>query len=370
MSALAITAVEIPSASDGGTRLPGGAPDSATDFLECHALRETHELETWGNLDRSPTLAEAREYWRGSEYEERHLYIARLDGQTVGLCSVTLPLRENQTTAGVDVLVVAARRRQSWGRQLLDYAEKIASERGRRSLYAYFEVPHRSVAGADRILPAKSGAGGLPLEEASTAFAASAGYELEQVERSSRLALPVTSEHLGGLEADPLVHAREYAIVGWAEACPDELVSQYAVLKARMSTDVPTAGLDWGAEDWSAARVRHEEQTLMRGGVESVVAAAVHARTGELAAYTVLTWRAGIPAAAIQQDTLVAGGHRGHRLGMLVKLANLRTAQQRWPAARSVITWNASENQHMLAINIALGFRPVGYEGEWQKRLG
>jgi hypothetical protein len=24
----------------------------------------------------------------------------------------------------------------------------------------------------------------------------------------------------------------------------------------------------------------------------------------------------------------------------------------------------------MLAINIALGFKPAGYEGEWQKRLG
>jgi hypothetical protein len=24
----------------------------------------------------------------------------------------------------------------------------------------------------------------------------------------------------------------------------------------------------------------------------------------------------------------------------------------------------------MLAINIALGFTPAGYEGEWQKRLG
>jgi hypothetical protein len=55
---------------------------------------------------------------------------------------------------------------------------------------------------------------------------------------------------------------------------------------------------------------------------------------------------------------------------MLVKVANLRRAQEKWPRARSVLTWNASENQHMLAINTALGFRPAGYEGEWQKRLG
>jgi hypothetical protein len=77
-----------------------------------------------------------------------------------------------------------------------------------------------------------------------------------------------------------------------------------------------------------------------------------------------------VPGSITQQDTLVAGGHRGHRLGMLVKVANLRQAQERWPSVRSVLTWNASENQHMLSINIALGFKPAGYEGEWQKRLG
>ena len=137
-----------------------------------------------------------------------------------------------------------------------------------------------------------------------------------------------------------------------------------------MSTDAPTAGMDWEREDWDAARVREDESTLVRGGVQSSVAAALHRHTGELVAYTVLTWRPEVPGSLIQQDTLVAGEHRGHRLGMLVKAANLRRAQERWPSARSVLTWNASENQHMLAINTALGFRPAGYEGEWQKRLG
>jgi hypothetical protein len=77
-----------------------------------------------------------------------------------------------------------------------------------------------------------------------------------------------------------------------------------------------------------------------------------------------------VPESIVQQDTLVTSEHRGRRLGMLTKVANLRRAQSRWPSARSVLTWNANENQHMLAINIALGFKPAGYEGEWQKRLG
>lgn len=90
---------------------------------------------------------------------------------------------------------------------------------------------------------------------------------------------------------------------------------------------------------------------------------------GELAAFTVMSYRPERPLVLIQEDTLVAGPHRGRRLGMVAKIANIRFAQELCPAAESVITWNASENRHMLAINISLGFKPAGFEGEWQKRL-
>ncbi|MBA4101176.1 MAG: GNAT family N-acetyltransferase [Arthrobacter sp.] len=339
------------------------------DLRECQALRVEHELALWGNLDRCPTLQEAAEFWQGNEYEERQLFLARLKGETVGMCSVELPLRENTHTAGIDVLIAPVHRRRGLGRTLLLHAESIARERGRTSLYGYHEVP-LAAADGNPLLPAKSGAGGLPVTEPAVAFAAGSGYELEQVERSSRLDLPVAPELLDRLESEAAAGAGGYIITGWDDTCPEDLVRAYAVLKARMSTDVPIAGMDWEGEDWDAARVREEEQTMARGGVQSAVTAALHSATGELVAYTVLNWRPGVPASIAQQDTLVTAKHRGRRLGTLIKVANLRRAQGRWPSARSVLTWNASENQHMLAINIALGFRPAGYEGEWQKRLG
>ncbi|CAN7261316.1 GNAT family N-acetyltransferase [Pseudarthrobacter oxydans] len=339
------------------------------DLRECHALRVEHELALWGNLDRCPTLQEAAEFWQGNEYEERQLFLARLKGETVGMCSVELPLRENTHTAGIDVLIAPVHRRRGLGRMLLLHAESIARERGRTSLYGYHEVP-LAAADGNPLLPAKSGAGGLPATEPAVAFAAGSGYELEQVERSSRLDLPVAPELLDRLESEAAAGAGGYIITGWDDTCPEDLVRAYAVLKARMSTDVPIAGMDWEGEDWDSARVREEEQTMARGGVQSAVTAALHSATGELVAYTVLNWRPGVPASIAQQDTLVTAKHRGRRLGTLIKVANLRRAQGRWPSARSVLTWNASENQHMLAINIALGFRPAGYEGEWQKRLG
>lgn len=35
-----------------------------------------------------------------------------------------------------------------------------------------------------------------------------------------------------------------------------------------------------------------------------------------------------------------------------------------------VITFNAADNDHMLAINIARGFRAAGWDGEWQRSVG
>ncbi|WP_248759568.1 GNAT family N-acetyltransferase [Pseudarthrobacter sp. SSS035] len=367
---LKITAVAIPATLDAGTDQSAAGTGGVMDFHVCHALREKHELEKWGDLDRCPTAMESLEYWRGNEYEERRLFIARLGQETVGTCSVTLPLRENTYTAGIMVDVAAAFRRQGWGRRLLEHAEAVAAESGRTSLDAYCELPAGPVENAARLIPAKSGAGGLPADDPAVAFAAGAGYELEQVERASRLTLPVPANQLDTLEMEASVRAAGYVLVGWSDTCPDELVTEYAVLKNRMSTDVPIAGMDWEAEDWDPARVRQEEQSNSRSGLQSQVAAALHRPTGKLVAYTVLNWRPGIPASIAQQDTLVSSGHRGKRLGLLIKAANLRAAQHRWPAARSVLTWNAAENRHMLAINNLLGFKPAGYEGEWQKRLG
>ncbi len=364
---ITISPVEIP-ARGNQTQPPGVVPSE--DFSACHALRESHELSLWGNLDRCPTLAESLEFWRGNQYEERHLFLARRDGSPAGLCSVTLPLRENTDTAGIDVLVQPAQRRQGVGRTLLQFAEAVARRQGRTSLDGYHEIPLDHVGPDAAMLPAKSGSGALPLADPATAFASTSGYTLEQVERSSRLDLPVPSGLMTRLEAEAAARASAYTVVLWDDQCPDEFVAGLAALKETMSTDVPIAGLDWEREDWDPARVRDEEAAMVRGGAQSVVAAARHLGTGELVAYTVLNWRPEVPGSATQQDTLVAGPHRGHRLGMLVKAANLGRAQARWPSVRTVLTWNASENQHMLSINIALGFRPAGYEGEWQKRLG
>ena len=75
------------------------------------------------------------------------------------------------------------------------------------------------------------------------------------------------------------------------------------------------------------------------------------------------------PTELLQWNTLVHPDHRGHRLGLAMKVANLDALQQEYPQAVLAHTWNAKVNAPMLAVNTTMGFRPVEYLGEWQRFL-
>lgn len=66
--------------------------------------------------------------------------------------------------------------------------------------------------------------------------------------------------------------------------------------------------------------------------------------------------------------TLIRRDHRGHGLGLAVKQAVLAELRRSHPRVQRIHTWNADENQHMPAINEALGFRVTAHSGmlDWR----
>jgi RimJ/RimL family protein N-acetyltransferase len=72
---------------------------------------------------------------------------------------------------------------------------------------------------------------------------------------------------------------------------------------------------------------------------------------------------------AEQGDTLVAPSHRGHRLGLRIKLANLDLLMRHNPDLRAVDTFNADDNRWMIAVNEAMGFRPIQRIEDWELDL-
>ena len=56
----------------------------------------------------------------------------------------------------------------------------------------------------------------------------------------------------------------------------------------------------------------------------------------------------------------------GHRLGLLVKVAVHQWLARAEPGLRSVFTWNAQDNAHMIAINERLGYQISGRFRSWE----
>src|SRR5690606_5741557 len=125
-------------------------------------------------------------------------------------------------------------------------------------------------------------------------------------------------------------------------------------------------GLAYEEEAWDADRILDKDERAEEAGEPRLTTVARHRGSGQLVAYTELTLPESKPAVAWQGDTLVHGEHRGHRLGLLVKTANLAAVLERRPSTERIHTWNADENQWMLAINVALGFAPASAEGAWR----
>jgi len=75
------------------------------------------------------------------------------------------------------------------------------------------------------------------------------------------------------------------------------------------------------------------------------------------------------PGHVYQWGTLVRPEHRGHRLGMATKVHNLRLFQRDHPGPALLMTYNAEVNRPMIAVNEAMGFRPVQRLGEFHKGI-
>ena len=215
-----------------------------------------------------------------------------------------------------------------------------------------------------------SGAGRIAADDPGAALCLKHGYALEQAARYSVLTLPVPPDRLAGLRAAATERAgADYRLVTWQDRAPQRWVDDWARLETRMSTDEPQAGLDLEEDPWDADRLRRYEHDIAASGHTYLLVAAEHVPTGTLAGFTMVQLQVDRPAPVFQEDTIVVGEHRGHRLGLLMKTGLLERLRELRPEARRVHTWNAEENAFMLGINVALGFRPAGVAGVWQKRL-
>jgi GNAT superfamily N-acetyltransferase len=341
------------------------APD-ARDFIEMTRVRNEVRAEAAGSHDLGVTPEELLPTWLAQRFERKSLLVARVENRVVGRAIAELP--SGSGVAWVAVEVLAGFRHHGIGSALYERVETAALAAGRRVLQCY--VVQGVSTSVDRLL-APTGFGSVPTDSDVTRFLLARGFGLEQVARMSRLRLPVDRHAMRRRFALSIAATgADYRVIHWSGRTPEGRLQQVAELRARLATDAPQAGLEPGTARWTADRVRAEDDARAASAVEALTALAEHVPSGDAAGYTELRVPRDLERPAVQGDTIVTQEHRGHRLGMVLKIANLLRLDDERPGHPSVITFTAEENRHMLAINDRLGFVPWGYQSAWKKTLG
>jgi GNAT superfamily N-acetyltransferase len=310
-------------------------------LVRCHA-NETPQLPPPCPVDHANRFA-----WPG--FTQR-AWIVRDGADVVAAAQMSLPERDNRDSGFADVLVAPEHRRRGLGGRLLRHLVDQARAAGRTRLVLWATEP------ADAPSP-------------GAAFLRAAGARLGMVEMRRRLVLPHRDPaELAELASVAARSAQGYRLVQWTGPTPDAWCDDLAVLVARMSTDAPTGELTTEPQRWDADRLRERDAAAAANGVRSVVTAAQDP-DGRLVAFTEASTCVVADGFAMQGDTLVAPAHRGRRLGLWIKLANLEQLVRAHPEVRAIDTFNADDNRWMIAVNEAMGFTPLLRMSDWELDL-
>jgi GNAT superfamily N-acetyltransferase len=339
--------------------------EDAGDFIEMTRVRNRISADTTGSLDLAVAPAELLPSWHEQRFEPKRMLVARVEGRIVGRAIAELPLGDTPA-AWITVEVLREFRRRGIGAALYASIEGVAVAAGKTVLQSF--VVQDGEDSVERIT-APTGFGSVPRDSDATRFLLARGFALEQVTRISRLELPADRRDLRRRFVGATAMSRDYHLAYWTGGTPDEWLGHVARLRSRLATDAPQAGLEPDLSPWTPERVRATDELAASSPVRSLTALAVHSPSGTAAGYTRLEAPRQVGRPVSQGDTIVLQEHRGHRLGMTLKVANLLRLEEVLPGHPSVVNYTAEENRHMLALNESLGFLPWGYEGAWKRVL-
>ncbi|HYJ67438.1 MAG TPA: GNAT family N-acetyltransferase [Nocardioidaceae bacterium] len=272
--------------------------------------------------------------------------VAYDDGRVSAALWIDLPYWDNTHVGAVEVVVDPLARRRGFGRKLFDVGiERVRAEGRKVVLSEAFD--------------------GTPAEM----FLEVMGFERASVAVMRRQDLATADwPHLDRLYADAEAKSADYELVRLTGETPAHLLDDVGRL-AESINDAPTDDLEVEDEAFPADRIRKMDRAQLARGRRSYRLLARHRSSGELAGHTVVAVEIEQPWLAWQLDTAVARGHRGHRLGQLLKIAMLQWMRDEEPQVRSLSTWNAESNAHMVAINELIGYTAIGRAAEFQRRL-
>ncbi|MDN3239356.1 GNAT family N-acetyltransferase [Glycomyces tritici] len=333
-------------------RLVDPADEPAVD--RAHAVQEAARA-----FDHPETAPEGRRRFGGflaqpPQDTQVRCYLAEIGGTAAGVLVMHLLGKENAHYAETEMAVHPDHRRRGVGTALLERLLETAREEVRTEVVVLARI---AVEGG----PARIETGARFLEKRGFTAA------LAEIDRSLRLDTvdPAAETRLWD---ESIGAAADYELVSWTGRTPEQYLEGLSRIDSQIFTEIPLGEVDLRPRTIDTAYVIARDDRAEAQGDTVIRTVAVHRPTGEIAANTVI-YIHGDEAHARQAITIVDPAHRGHRLGLLAKLANHRRLREHRPEVTTVWTGNADTNVHMAAINELLGFRPVDACVSYQRKL-
>jgi GNAT superfamily N-acetyltransferase len=289
---------------------------------------------------------------RAPDSGERAEHYAAYDGDTMlGTAIVYLFLLDNTDKAWLEVCVHPEHRGRGVGTALLDRVTAVAVADGRTELITDSKIPF------DRVD-----------DHPYRAFAERRGFHQSNIEVVRHLAMPVDDQRLKDWAEHAAEKADGYRVETYVGHFPDEYAESLCVLLGQLAVDAPTGDVDFEEEVMTPERLAERYEMAAAMGRETYESVALTPE-GVVAAQSTLQVPVNGSTDAFQWGTFVHREHRGHRLGLAVKTANLQELQARHPHITRVTTQNGETNGYMIDINEQIGFRPVEASVEFVKRV-
>jgi hypothetical protein len=182
------------------------------------------------------------------------------------------------------------------------------------------------------------------------------------------LQLPVDDGVIQGWIDHAAPRHEGYRIETFGDDIPAELVPDLCVLFSQLAVDAPTGEVDFEEETMTLERFAERQAMIKAMGRTSLETLAI-APDGTVAAQSTLVAPLDDDVAdVLQWGTFVHREHRGKRLGLATKAANLRAVQKAFPDKKRIVTQNAETNEFMVSINVLMGFEPAEASAEFVRR--
>jgi GNAT superfamily N-acetyltransferase len=284
--------------------------------------------------------------------DRREPRVGHVDGAVVAYGLINLFELDNTEKCSVQVRVDPDHWDRGHGSAMLRHLLAIAEAEGRSEVIAEAKVPIDEVE-----------------THPNSRFYTTQGFVHANVELVRYLDLPVDDTTVQGWLDQAAEKHPGYRLETFRDVVPEELQPGLFELWGQLAVDAPTGEVDFEPEVMTSERYVEQQATTKAMGRTMLETLAI-APDGTVAAQSTLSVPVDPDDSTVWQwGTYVHREHRGRRLGLATKAQNLRELQARFPGKQRVVTQNGETNDHMVAINLLMGFELVEASAEFVKRL-